>query len=192
MIDHDETPTGSAAGDAFPVPDELEERVVRTLRRRGLVATPPTIGSRLIFAIAAAVIFAAGIFAGRGMSAPRSAGDEGDAPRFALLLYTDTTATSPIDTPAEEFIIWVRSLRENGRRISGEELADSARDVGRAPGGNAAEMLVGFFVLEAPDLDDAARIAATSPHARKGGLVVVRPIVSHRTPGTVGIGRAGG
>jgi hypothetical protein len=157
-------------------PDELEERVVRSLRRRGLVVGPPSIRSRVIYAIAAAAVFAAGLFAGRAMGGDRQAAAP-ELPRFALLLYSDTAAAAPVDVPAAEFIAWVRGLRAEGERISGEELSRSAREVGASSAAREHELLVGFFILEAADLDAAARIAGSSPHARHGGRVVVRPIV---------------
>ncbi len=157
-------------------PDELESRVVRSLQRRGLIVGPPSIRSRVVYAIAAVAVFAAGLVAGRAM--------DGDGrppvpeqPRFALLLYMDTTAAAPVDVPAAEFIAWVGELRREGERISGEELSRAAREVGGSRGAGERDVLVGFFVLEAADLDTAARIAESSPHARHGGRVVVRPIV---------------
>jgi len=64
--------------------------------------------------------------------------------------------------------------------VSGYELAPAARPLGPAPPApRAAETLAGYYVLAAPDLARAARIAGTTPHLRHGGRVVVRPIVAH-------------
>lgn len=157
-------------------PEELEERVVRSLRRRGLIVGPPSIGSRLIYAIAAVAVFAAGVLAGRAMDQDRTSRAP-ELPRFALLLYSDTSAAAAVDIPAAEFVAWVRQLRREGQHISGEELSQEAREVGASSGGGERDRLVGFFILEAADLDTAARLAGSSPHARHGGRVVVRPIV---------------
>ena len=41
------------------------------------------------------------------------------------------------------------------------------------------EMLGGFYVFEADDLDAALALAARIPAARRGGAVEVRPVVQH-------------
>jgi hypothetical protein len=45
------------------------------------------------------------------------------------------------------------------------------------PFAETKEILGGFFVVEAPDLDEALAIAARVPAARNGGFVEVRPLV---------------
>ena len=41
---------------------------------------------------------------------------------------------------------------------------------------DAKEVVAGFYVIEAPDLDAALRIAAGNPAIRQGGAVEVRPV----------------
>jgi hypothetical protein len=41
---------------------------------------------------------------------------------------------------------------------------------------DAKEVVAGFYVIEAPDLDAALRIAAGNPAVRQGGGVEVRPV----------------
>jgi hypothetical protein len=42
----------------------------------------------------------------------------------------------------------------------------------------AKELVAGFYVIEAPDLDAALAIAGTNPAIREGGGVEVRPVHS--------------
>jgi hypothetical protein len=43
---------------------------------------------------------------------------------------------------------------------------------------DSKEVVAGFYVIEAPDLDAALAIAATNPVVRDGGGVEVRPVHS--------------
>ena len=43
---------------------------------------------------------------------------------------------------------------------------------------DAKEVVAGFYVIEAPDLDAALAIAKTNPVVREGGGVEVRPVHS--------------
>ncbi len=59
-------------------------------------------------------------------------------------------------------------------------MATSISAAGRrdAPYLGAAEIVAGFYVIEAADLAEAERIAATNPVIRNGGGVEIRPIHS--------------
>lgn len=56
--------------------------------------------------------------------------------------------------------------------------ATSIRDgvVTDGPFAEAKEVVAGFYVIEAPDLDAALRIAGANPAVRQGGGVEVRPV----------------
>jgi hypothetical protein len=98
--------------------------------------------------------------------------------RFVLLLYAgaDPVAGTP-DTRRREYAQWARDLTAAGTAISGEELAEDARDLPAAPPSSEVSLPRGFFIVSAPDLAAAERIAATCPHLRYGGRIVVKPIV---------------
>ena len=53
--------------------------------------------------------------------------------------------------------------------------ADSITD---GPFIDAKEIVAGFYIIEAPDLDAALAIAGTNPVIREGGGVEVRPVHS--------------
>ncbi len=59
-------------------------------------------------------------------------------------------------------------------------MASSVRASGVTDGPfvDAPEIVAGFYILEAPDLDAALAIAATNPAIREGGGVEVRPVHS--------------
>jgi hypothetical protein len=103
-----------------------------------------------------------------------------------LLLYAGGTpvAGTP-DTRRREYADWARGIASRGVAISGEELADEAREVGVATSDASSPVAPasgplprGYFVVSVPDLDSAQRIAATCPHLRYGGRIVVKKIVS--------------
>jgi hypothetical protein len=125
-------------------------------------------------AAAAALLLALG--AGAGALWARPGADP--PPRYLLLLYPGTAAG--VDAAAEaaaarDYAAWAGRLRADGRGISGERLADGADVV---PAGRAApdRDLQGFFVVTAESAEDARRVAAGSPHAARGGAIVIRRI----------------
>jgi hypothetical protein len=103
-----------------------------------------------------------------------------ESPRFVLLIYAGTSpvAGAP-DIRRREYSQWARDLAAGGTPISGEELSEDAREVPAPPGAPLDGLLPsGFFVVSAPDLDAAQRIASTCPHIRYGGRIVVKRVVS--------------
>lgn len=82
-----------------------------------------------------------------------------------------------------------RSIRESGHFRAGNQLKavssattvrvrDGKKLVTDGPFAETKELLVGYFVIEAKDLDEAISIAARIPSSRFGA-VEVRPIVAH-------------
>ena len=150
-------------------PASLENRVVASLRARGLIAPPRRRRVRPIaLATAAAVaIFAVGYLAG-AWQARRAAVPAPVSPRFLLLLHdTAAMAASAIPEPqlVEEYRTWARNIRAEGHGIQGEKLKDET-----------GQTLSGFFIVEAASLEAARAIAASCPHVRHGGRIQVREI----------------
>jgi hypothetical protein len=150
-------------------PITLEDRVVSALRTRGLLAPwrRPRRAALAAAVLAATLAFAAGFGAG-GWQARRAANREAGGPRFVLLLHeTDRTRASadPEAVVVDEYRRWAQAVRAAGHPLSGEKLE-----------AQAGETLSGFFVLAAPSLDAARAIAASCPHARRGGRIDVREI----------------
>ncbi len=148
--------------DEFP-PSRIERAVISALKRDG------TIAARRRWVPIASVAAAVLAFAA-GLSVPRSPAGSAPAaePRFAILLYR---GAMPPGAPRrrDEYAAWARQVASSGTPISGEELADDAED----PSGPR-----GFFIIGAPSAARAREIAATCPHARYGGRVVVRSIAA--------------
>ena len=111
--------------------------------------------------------------------------------RYLLLIYEEPPAAPP--TPEEwaemmpHYIAFTTWLREQGWYEGGEALADIAsattvtvrdghRSVTDGPFAETKEHLGGYYVVNAPSLDDAIEAASRVPGA-KSGKVEVRPIV---------------
>lgn len=111
--------------------------------------------------------------------------------KFMLLVYNDPAMLdamplSQFDSEMRECIEHAHELREEGKLLQSQQLEDvkTAKSVrmrnGRVttvdgPFAEAKEVLGGFNVVEADDMDEAVRIAATFPWIRTG-CIEVRPI----------------
>jgi hypothetical protein len=154
------------AGGVAP-PPALEERIIRELRRRRLIASPRTPLLRAALVLLPLVAgFAAGWIA-KPLAVPRD-----DTPRYILLLYG--RAGSESEDLVTEYRNWATRMAESGRSVSGEKLSEQAELVLGAPLTDRRQALRGFFIVEAPDDATARAIALTHPHIRRGGTVVVR------------------
>lgn len=155
------------------------------------------VGWRWIVAAAAAVaIFVVGTMLGGGGGGPAPEG-----PRFLVLLYEGPEFDAPVTSEdyaevVREYVAWSDSVRAAGFGLTGDELATEGGTLSVGPDGvevgdvrvegrdpdNPADppgpdVLAGFHVLAAPSLEVAIDLARTHPHLRRGGRVVVRPIV---------------
>ncbi|HEU5171134.1 MAG TPA: YciI family protein [Gemmatimonadales bacterium] len=159
-------------------PPRLEDRVVSTLRARGLLGGP---WRRLLrrgawpAALAAGLLlFAGGFVLGRGAGA---AGPAEGLQQYTLLLY-DPPEFNPAGVAESELVSeyrgWAGDLAKRGRLVGGERLGESGWTLGGDPGGLP---LGGYFVIAARDSAEALAIARTCPHIRYGGRISVRPIV---------------
>jgi hypothetical protein len=113
-------------------------------------------------------------------------------PNFMLLLHVRTDHKWP-EAPDElmavtkSYMAWADRMRAEGLHKGGEKLAEGAGKIitidpaGRitttdGPYAESKEVLGGFFIISAPNYDDACRIAITSPHLGYGGRIEVREI----------------
>ena len=111
--------------------------------------------------------------------------------QYLLLIYNDETQAPAPGTPEtgalmKEYGDFTRSIIESGNYKGGNALQPVAtatsvrmRDgktlLTDGPFAETAEQLGGFYLIEAPNLDDATAIAARIPGARSG-TIEVRPI----------------
>jgi hypothetical protein len=184
MSDDDWTPGQAdrlrrARVDGVPPPG-LEETTVAALRERGLLRPPHrrlAAAVALVAMAAALVAVAAWSVLHRSATPAPPATSAAAATRFVLLLYAgvDPVAGAP-DTRRREYSQWARDLAAEGTAISGEELAEESREVPGASSPPTLPLPRGFFIVSAPDLAAAERIAASCPHVRYGGRIVVKRI----------------
>lgn len=108
---------------------------------------------------------------------------------FLLLLHEDSTyqACPPEQLPAriQEYSKWANQLAERGQMVAAEKLQDTGMVLTNGserpakaeelPGGNPGGV-AGYFVIQADDYPAAAKIAATCPHLKYGGKILLREI----------------
>ncbi len=79
---------------------------------------------------------------------------------------------------------WMEEMKREGRLVNvgmplehtGKVVAGRARTVTDGPYAETKELVGGFSIVEAKDIDEAARIAAGCPILQGGGSVEVRPV----------------
>lgn len=107
--------------------------------------------------------------------------------QYAVLIYASDSAHAPdatkediadCDEHADEMVAANAMLAAYA--LTPREMATSIRADAVTDGAfvDAEEIVAGFYVIEAPDLDAALAIAGTNPVIREGGGVQVRPIHS--------------
>lgn len=110
--------------------------------------------------------------------------------KYMLMLY-DAPEIDPKLEEAEfpQWMEYTRKLQEAGALLGGEalegiETATTVRgnnsagyDLIDGPFAETKEILSGFYMIEAANLDDATTWAAQAPHVQHGGTVEIRPIM---------------
>lgn len=169
-----------------PEPHEgLEQRVVDSLRNRGLLAPHARIHSRwtwvAAFVTACVICFGAGVlFRSRSVAIP--AAPTGN--RYVLFLtHSSSVATSGTAGEivlVQEYSDWAQRQRVGGHLIAGEKLNDASLELSGPQGLQEIHAedtsLGGYFVIAAANFDAALAIARTCPHLKHGGTIVIRPI----------------
>ncbi|MBV8933626.1 MAG: hypothetical protein JOZ47_21250 [Kutzneria sp.] len=109
--------------------------------------------------------------------------------QYALMIYAEPGAVEALaDAEREAAYAQYFALAEDARclgnvRLQPGETATSVRVVGGrtlmtdGPFADTKEVLGGFYLVEAADLDEALELAAGLPAARLGGAVEVRPVM---------------
>lgn len=107
--------------------------------------------------------------------------------QYAVLIYAHDSAHAPDATPADTAPCDEHSeeLQQDGSMLMAYAL--TPRDMATSIRGDAItdgpfidskEVVAGFYVIEAPDLDAALAIAGTNPVVHDGGGVEIRPVHS--------------
>ena len=152
-------------------PAQLHDRVRGTLASHHPAGRPALLRWAGL-AAAAALVFVAGMAAGRQTNRPEPAAPGPEA-RYALLLYGgyETAAEKASGSRATEYGRWAAGLTV-GRFVSGEELGPVIGELG----GRAPEPVAGFFLIDAPDEASALAVAKDCPHLKYGGRVIVQKL----------------
>jgi hypothetical protein len=108
--------------------------------------------------------------------------------KFMLIFHSDTTA--PKGSPEEmqgqmgKWMAWVEKLTKEGRYVSGEPLLPGGKLVSGknktitdGPYTEGKELVGGYFVINAENIDEAAKIATDCPGFEYGATVQVRPVM---------------
>jgi hypothetical protein len=112
--------------------------------------------------------------------------------KYALLIYVDEAPASGQVSEGEQKAITAEyyAISELPGTYAGEQLQPTATTVRvedgatlttDGPFAETKEVLGGFYLFEADDLDAALDVAARIPAARLGGAVEVRPLVERST-----------
>jgi hypothetical protein len=107
--------------------------------------------------------------------------------QYAILIYTQDSAHAPdaipddlepCDRHSDDLVAsgaMIMAYALTPRDMATSVRADAITD---GPFIDSKEVVAGFYVIEAPDLDAALAIARTNPVVRDGGGVEVRPVHS--------------
>jgi hypothetical protein len=119
--------------------------------------------------------------------------------KYALLIYPKPDSLDAVsESEAAAITAQYMALREEDGFIDGAALQDShATTTVRVSDGEALttdgpfaetkEVMAGYYIFEADDLDRALELAARIPAARMGGAVEVRPLVEVRAAYGTGV-----
>jgi hypothetical protein len=104
--------------------------------------------------------------------------------QFAILIYGSSS-----NAPQEAHQRHADELVRSGALVTAYALTEgdmatsvSGDTITDGPFLDSKEVVAGFYVIEAPDLDAALAIAASNPVVSTGGAVEVRPVLGALTP----------
>jgi hypothetical protein len=105
-----------------------------------------------------------------------------------VYLYREASTPAPQEMQArmQKWLTWFKDLDKNGHlanyghplnRTDGVVVRDKKGTVTDGPYAETKDIVIGFSVIEAKDLEQAVKLAAGCPLFESGGLVEVRPIL---------------
>lgn len=109
-------------------------------------------------------------------------------PRFMILLHENDDAWAKISaedkqTIMQRYFAWVRELRRGDHMRGGDPLLRGGRvlrtsrgEIVEGPYTETKEVVTGYFMIEAANLDEAAKLARDCPALGHGETVLVRQI----------------
>jgi hypothetical protein len=118
--------------------------------------------------------------------------------KYMLLIYVAQPAEPPTEQAVEqemgEYWAYEKAVADAGVKVASDALQGvetattvQVRDNGErvvtdGPFAETREILGGYYLIDAPDLDAAVDWAARCPGSRRGGKVEVRPVMEFEAP----------
>ena len=165
-------------------PALLETHVIKTLKEARLLRQSTTQwrrrAPRIVGLLAASLlIFLGGAVVGANWWGARASRPGPNSPRFMLVLNaaepSRPRSLEEIKQIVEEYRGWASNLRDQGISVEGEKLKEEIRVVGEDQA-RQQKRISGYFLVGAPDFDQAVQIASGCPHLKYGGTIEVRQI----------------
>jgi hypothetical protein len=109
--------------------------------------------------------------------------------QYMFLLYDNpsnwmTLSPQDIQRAIEKYHAWGQKLRQKGILVASHKLADDAGQVVRAKSGQVRvtdgpysetkEVLGGYYIINAPNYEEAVSVTRDCPHLEYGGTIEVR------------------
>jgi hypothetical protein len=160
-------------------PAELEARVIRGLKRDGLIRGAFWNRSRraAVAVAASLILFVSGYLTGAHQEQPASGFTMSESTYVLFLIqgptYREASDPEQLKLRIEEYRNWARGIREEGIAITGVKLQPDFSVLGDGATGSGVS---GYFLIEAKNLQQANALAASCPHLRYGGQVEIRRI----------------
>ncbi len=177
---------GKQINDPFPIPLQLEYKVILKLRDLGLLNNKKyfsVVSLKISFAILL-------IFIGTLIGYTLNSGITGFAQstydsKYVLLLYNNNNLTGTESERVTNYSAWVRKLAAEQKVVSGEKLRStgfllSSSGISSKASGDSIYVnprtMSGYFVIQANNYEEALIIAKSCPHIKYGGKIEVREI----------------
>jgi hypothetical protein len=105
-----------------------------------------------------------------------------------VFLYREAGTPSPKELEARmaKCLVWFKDLEQKGHlalyghplnRTDGRVVRDTKGTVTDGPYAETKDIVIGFSVVEAKDVDQAVKLAAACPLVEAGCLIEVRPVL---------------
>jgi hypothetical protein len=167
---------------------KLEARIISALKSKGLIQMAASSAlwtwPRFAGAFAAAIILL-GLGFGLGKWQSRPSLQSSARPLFILLLYESEGAREHEPDKVAEYGRWARTIAQSQQLLAGEKLQYDGRLLRRvnerlevsaiSPRGEIGK-IAGYFLIQADNYEEAAKIAASCPHLKYGGVIELRQI----------------
>ncbi|GHN02943.1 hypothetical protein WSM22_44320 [Cytophagales bacterium WSM2-2] len=97
---------------------------------------------------------------------------------------SELSSPEKMQSAMQEWFDWIDKLKKEGRYESGEPLEPAGKGVSGpkklvtdGPFAEGKELVGGYFIIKAKNLDEAVAIAKDSPDLKYNGKVEVRPVM---------------